>query len=185
MLLYGAAHPTGKSVGAIRRELGYYQPNSTANQWTGSTLPDVLPMKPDEGPSQVSHERGAVMIGATPWVDGYNVPVLSNDVAVVRSITCRVRERGGGLPTVQALGLFHGDGCIEIACLLDPDHVSAGQVQTMVEQIAAEKGLEVEKGYRTDITKDMILDANMLSSCIRSRCAYPVTYVHPAYVGIR
>lgn len=59
---------------------------------------------------------------------------------------------------MQALALFHGDDCTEIACLLDPDHVGADQVQTVVEQIAAEQGLEVEKGYFTDITKDMMLD---------------------------
>jgi len=31
--------------------------------------------------------------------------------------------------------------------LVDPNHVSAYQVQTVVEWIAAEQGLEVEKGY--------------------------------------
>ncbi|XP_062215260.1 uncharacterized protein LOC133915892 [Phragmites australis] len=165
VFLYAAAHPTGKSVGAIRRDLGYYRPNYKGNQWAGSILPDVLPIKPDEGPTHVSHERGATTIGATPWIENYNVPVLCKDVATVRRITRRVSGRGGGLPTVQALALFHGDDCTEIACLLDPDHVSANQVQTVVEQIAAEQGLEVEKGYSTDITKDMILDKYLKIAC--------------------
>ncbi|RLN16341.1 formimidoyltransferase-cyclodeaminase-like [Panicum miliaceum] len=158
VFLYGAAHPTGKSVGAIRRELGYYRPNHMGNQWSGTMLPDVLPIKPDEGPTSVSSERGATTVGATPFLEGYNVPVLSKDVATVRQITRRLTGRGGGLPTVQALALLHGDDCTEIACLLDPDHVSAYQVQTVVEQIAAEQGLEVEKGYFTDLTKDRMLD---------------------------
>jgi len=135
VFLYAAAHPTGKSVGAIRRELGYYRPNHMGNQWSGATT-----------------------VGATPFLEGYNVPVLSKDVATVRRITRRLSGRGGGLPTVQALALLHGDDCTEIACLLDPDHVSAYQVQTVVEQIAAEEGLEVEKGYFTDLTKDRMLD---------------------------
>ncbi|KAG2547676.1 hypothetical protein PVAP13_9KG115300 [Panicum virgatum] len=135
VFLYAAAHPTGKSVGAIRRELGYYRPNHMGNQWSGATT-----------------------VGATPFLEGYNVPVLSKDVATVRRITRRLSGRGGGLPTVQALALLHGDDCTEIACLLDPDHVSAYQVQTVVEQIAAEQGLEVEKGYFTDLTKDRMLD---------------------------
>ena len=158
VFLYAAAHPTGKSVGAIRRELGYYRPNHMGNQWSGTMLPDVLPIKPDEGPTNVSSERGATTVGATPFLEGYNVPVLSKDVATVRRITRRLSGRGGGLPTVQALALPHGDDCTEIACLLDPDHVSAYQVQTVVEQIAAEEGLEVEKGYFTDLTKDRMLD---------------------------
>jgi len=43
--------------------------------------------------------------------------------------------------------------------LLDPNYLRADQVQDKVKQIAAEQGLEdkVEKGYHTDITKDMIL----------------------------
>lgn len=158
MFLYAAAHSTGKSVGAIRRELGYYRPNYMGNQWAGSVLPDVLPIRPNEGPTHVCAERGATTVGATPLLENYNVPVLSKDVPTVRRITRRVSGRGGGLPTVQALALFHGDDCTEIACLLDPDHVGADQVQTVVEQIAAEQGLEVEKGYFTDITKDMMLD---------------------------
>ncbi|WVZ59727.1 hypothetical protein U9M48_009834 [Paspalum notatum var. saurae] len=164
VFLYAAAHPTGKSVGAIRRELGYYRPNYMVSQWSGSTLPDVLPIRPDEGPTNVSSERGATTIGATPFLENYNVPILSKDVATVRRITRSVSGRGGGLPTVQALALFHGD-CTEIACLLDPDHVSAYQVQTVVEQIAAEQGLEVEKGYFTDITKDRMLDKYLETAC--------------------
>ncbi|CAN6282364.1 unnamed protein product [Urochloa humidicola] len=158
VFLYAAAHPTGKSAGAVRRELGYYRPNYKDNQWSGSILPDVLQVKPDVGPTRVSHKRGATTIGVTPFLENYNVPILSKDVTVVRRITRSVSGRGGGLPSVQALALFHGDDCTEIACLLDPDHVSAYQVQTVVEQIAAEQGLEVEKGYYTDVTKDRMLD---------------------------
>ncbi|RCV42006.1 hypothetical protein SETIT_9G180100v2 [Setaria italica] len=165
VFLYAAAHPTGKSVGAIRRELGYYRPNHMGNQWSGTMLPDVLPISPDEGPTNVSSERGATTVGATPFLEGYNVPVLSKDVATVRRITRRLTGRGGGLPTVQALALIHGDDCTEIACLLDPDHVSAYQVQTVVEQIAAEQGLEVEKGYFTDLTKDRMLDKYLKITC--------------------
>ncbi|EER93876.1 hypothetical protein BDA96_01G190400 [Sorghum bicolor] len=165
VFLYAAAHPTGKSVGAIRRELGYYRPNYKENQWLGSVLPDVLPVKPDVGPTHVSHKRGATTVGVTPWIEGYNIPVLSKDVPAVRRITRRVTGRSGGLPTVQALALFHGDDCTEIACLLDPDHVSAYQVQTVVEQIAGEQGLEVEQGYYTDITKDAALDKYLKIAC--------------------
>ncbi|WVZ59728.1 hypothetical protein U9M48_009835 [Paspalum notatum var. saurae] len=166
VFLYAAAHPTGKSAGAIRRGLAYYQPNHEGNQWSGSMLPDVLPVKPDVGPTHVSHERGATTVGVTPWIEGYNIPVLSKDVATVRRITRSVSGRGGGLPTVQALALFHGDDCTEIACLLDPDHVSSYQVQTVVEQIAGEQGLEVEQGYSTDITKDTLLDKYFKIACI-------------------
>ncbi|KAE8810810.1 Formimidoyltransferase-cyclodeaminase [Hordeum vulgare] len=158
VFLYAAAHPTSKSVSAARRELGYYRPNHKGVQWAGQVLPHTLPVKPDVGPAHVSRERGATMVGATPFVDNYNVPIFCKDVPTVRRITRRVTGRSGGLPTVQALALFHGDNCTEIACLLDPDHVGADQVQWLVEQIAEEQGLEVDKGYFTDLSKDMMLE---------------------------
>ncbi|KAF6990789.1 hypothetical protein CFC21_007947 [Triticum aestivum] len=159
VFLYAAAHPTSKSVSAVRRELGYFRPNHKGVQWAGPVLPDTLPMKPDVGPVHVPRERGATMVGAQPLVESYNVPIFCKDVPTVRRITRRVTGRSGGLPSVQALALFHGDNCTEIACfLLDPDHVGADRVQWLVEQIAEEQGLEVEKGYFTDLSKHMMLE---------------------------
>lgn len=158
VFLYAAAHHSGKSVSAVRRELGYYRPNHKGIQWAGPVLPDTLPMKPDVGPIHVSRERGATMVGAKPFIESYNVPILCKDIPTVRRITRRVTGRSGGFPTVQALALFHGDNCTEIACLLDPDHVGTDQVQWLVEQIAEEQGLEVDKGYPTDLPRDIMLE---------------------------
>ena len=158
VFLYAAAHPSGKSATAARRELGYYRPNHKGVHWAGQVLPDTLPMKPDVGPTYVSRERGATMVGATRFVENYNVPILCKDIPTVRRITRRVTGRSGAFPTVQALALFHGDNCTEIACLLDPDHVGAEQVQWLVEQIAEEQGLEVDKGYSTDLSRDIMLE---------------------------
>ncbi|CAI9764348.1 unnamed protein product [Fraxinus pennsylvanica] len=84
--LYGAAHPTGKALDAIRRELGYYRPNSRGNQWAGWTQPEILPERPNEGPNTVTRARGIAMIGARSWVATYNVPILSTDVSIARRI---------------------------------------------------------------------------------------------------
>ena len=117
---------------------------------------------PDEGPVHVTRARGVTLIGASPWVENYNVPVLSTDVPTVRRIARLVSGRGGGLPTVQALGLVHGDDRTEIACiLLEPNRVGADQVQSQVELIAAQEGQEVEKGYFTDFSQDMITQRYM------------------------
>ncbi|XP_038981680.1 glutamate formimidoyltransferase-like isoform X2 [Phoenix dactylifera] len=162
VFLYEAAHPNGKALDAVRRELGYYRPNFRGNQWAGWALPEILPEKPDEGPVHVTRARGITVIGASPWVDTYNVPVQSTDIPAIRQIARMVSGRGGGLPTVQALALVHGDDRIEIACmLLEPNQVGADQVQSQVEQIAAQEGLEVEKGYFTDFSQDMITERYM------------------------
>ncbi|XP_023927225.2 uncharacterized protein LOC112038634 [Quercus suber] len=161
VFLYAAAHPTGKALDTIRRELGYYRPNSMGNQWAGRTLPDMLLEKPDEGPSEVSGARGITMIGARPWVAFYNIPILSPDLSVARRIARKVSARGGGLPTVQTLGLDHGDST-EIDCmLLEPNQIGADRVQNQVEMLAAEEGVEVEKGYFTDFSQEMIIEKYM------------------------
>lgn len=160
--LYAAAHPTGKALDTIRRELGFYRPNFMGNQWAGWNLPDVIPEKPNEGPTSVSKQRGITMIGARPWVALYNVPILSTDVSVAKRIARMVSARGGGLPTVQTLGLFHGEESTEIACmLLEPNQIGADRVQNQVEALATEEGVEVEKGYFTDYPPEMIIEKYM------------------------
>ncbi|ONK75919.1 uncharacterized protein A4U43_C03F21950 [Asparagus officinalis] len=159
VFLYEAAHPDNKALDAIRRELGYYRPNFMGSQWAGWALPDILPIAPDEGSVNVNRARGIAVIGASPWIDTFNIPFLSTDIATVKRIARSVSARGGGLPSVQALALVHGDDSIEIACmLLDSKQVGADQVQARVELIAAQEGLEVEKGYFTDFSQDMIVE---------------------------
>lgn len=100
------------------------------------------------------------MIGATNWVDNYNIPLLSSDINAVRRIAKRVSGRGGGLPSVQAMALAHGEGVIEVACnLLDPNKVGGERVQEEVESIAREDGISVGRGYYTDFSQDQIISS--------------------------
>ncbi|CAK9151373.1 unnamed protein product [Ilex paraguariensis] len=162
VFLYAAAHPTGKALETIRRELGYYRPNFMGNQWAGWAQPEVLAENPDEGPNTVSRARGIAMIGARPWVATYNVPIISIDVSAARRIALLVSARGGGLPTVQTLGLVHGEDSTEIACmLLEPNQIGADRVQSRVEMLAEQEGLDVEKGYFTDFSPEMITEKYM------------------------
>jgi len=156
--LYGAAHEEGRKLDSIRRTFGYFKPNSSENQWIGVQKSDTLPLKPYSGPSQVIPTKGVVVIGATKWVDNYNVPLLSSDISAVRRIAKRISGRGGGLASVQAMALTHGDGIIEVACnLLDPKTVGGERVQQEVEQLAKEEGISVEKGYYTDFSQEEIV----------------------------
>ncbi|XP_059660986.1 uncharacterized protein LOC132307286 [Cornus florida] len=158
--LYGAAHEEGRTLDSIRRELGYFKPNLSGNQWAGGPRSVCLPLKPDKGPVQAVQGKGVVVIGATRWVDNYNIPVFSTDIAAVRRIAKRVSGRGGGLPTVQAMALVHGEDVIEVACnLLEPSRVGGDQVQLEVERLAQEEDLTLGKGYFTDLPQEKIIDS--------------------------
>ncbi|XP_021685119.2 uncharacterized protein LOC110668257 isoform X1 [Hevea brasiliensis] len=157
--LYGAASEQGRTLDSIRRELGYFKPNS-GNQWIGGPKSESLPMKPDEGPAQVTRAKGIVVIGASQWVDNYNVPVFSTDIAAVRRIAKQVSGRGGGLSSVQTMALAHGDDVIEVACnLLEPSKVGGERVQQEVERLAEEEGMTAGKGYFTDFSEENIIES--------------------------
>ncbi|CAI8592642.1 unnamed protein product [Vicia faba] len=161
VFLYAAAHPTGKQLDTIRRELGYYRPNFMGNQWAGWTIPDILPQTPDKGPMVVSKSKGISTIGAQSWVTLYNVPLLSSDVSAAKRIARKVSTRGGGLPMVQTLGIVCGDST-EVACmLLEPNRIGADRVQSLVEMLAEQEGLDVETGYYTDLSPEMIVEQYM------------------------
>lgn len=163
--LYGAASEEGRTLDAIRRELGYFKPNSSGNQWYGGPKLESLPLKPDAGPSQLIETKGVIVIGATRWVDNYNVPVFSTDIAAVRRIAKRVSARGGGLPSVQAMALAHGDTVTEVACnLLEPNKVGGDRVQLEAERLAKEEGMTVGKGYFTDLPQEKIVESYLKSS---------------------
>ncbi|KAG6530810.1 formimidoyltransferase-cyclodeaminase-like [Zingiber officinale] len=162
--LYGACHEGGRTLDSIRRKLGYFKPNSAGNQWTGSLKMEILELRPDVGPLQPPPSKGIVVVGATRWVDNYNIPVWCTDIDSVRRIASKVRERGGGLKSVQAIALSHAAGCIEVACnLLDTSITGADQVQGEVQRLAAEEGFKVGEGYFTDFSTEKITEMYLRS----------------------
>ncbi|XP_058087940.1 uncharacterized protein LOC131234919 [Magnolia sinica] len=159
VFLYGAADERGRTLDSIRRELGYYKPNAIGNQWSGGVEPESLQLEPDIGPSQAARSKGVAIVGATQWVATYNVPISSTDIAGVRRIARQVSSRGGGLASVEAIALAHGEDTIEVACnLLDPSRVGADQVQLEVERLAREEGMKVGNGYFTDLSPEEIIE---------------------------
>ncbi|PIN13964.1 5-formyltetrahydrofolate cyclo-ligase [Handroanthus impetiginosus] len=158
--LYGAAHHEGRSLDSIRRELGYFKPNAIGHQWVGGPQSEILQVNPDEGPPRAVQKKGVVVVGATQWVDNYNVPIFTDDMAAVQKIAKRVSGRGGGLPSVQSMALAHGKGIIEVACnLLDTSKVGGAEVQLEVERLAREQGMDVGEGYYTDLSRDKIIES--------------------------
>jgi glutamate formiminotransferase len=61
---------------------------------------------PDAGPATIDPRSGAVLVGARKPLVAYNVVLDTDDVGIAQEIAAVVRESGGGLPGVQALGLF-------------------------------------------------------------------------------
>lgn len=64
---------------------------------------------PDFGPLLPHPTAGVTIVGARFFLIAYNVLLNSSDLGVARAIAAAVRERGGGLPRVKALGLALAD----------------------------------------------------------------------------
>jgi glutamate formiminotransferase len=60
---------------------------------------------PDFGPPRVHPTAGVTVIGARFFLIAFNVVLATPDVAVARAVARKVREAGGGLPAVRAMGV--------------------------------------------------------------------------------
>jgi glutamate formiminotransferase len=98
---------------------------------------------PDFGPRRLHPTGGAVAVGARPFLIAYNINLDSDDLALAKRIASAIRERGGGLPRVQALGLFLDDlRCAQVSMnLLDHCVTPIWRVWEAVRDLAAAEGV--------------------------------------------
>jgi glutamate formiminotransferase / 5-formyltetrahydrofolate cyclo-ligase len=61
---------------------------------------------PDFGPARVHPTAGVTVIGARFFLIAFNAVLDTPAVAVARAVARKVRESGGGLPAVRAMGVY-------------------------------------------------------------------------------
>jgi glutamate formiminotransferase / 5-formyltetrahydrofolate cyclo-ligase len=100
--------------------------------------------QPDYGPSELDPRKGAVAVGARPFLVAFNAYLDTADVGVARAIARKVRERGGGLPGVKALGM-EVEGRAQVSMnLTDLETTSIPDAFEAVRTAAVEHGASVE-----------------------------------------
>ncbi len=108
--LYEAAATRGtcKNLADIRR--GEYEKLAEKLR----TLP------PDFGPVDLSahvQKTGACIIGARNFLIAFNINLNTRDAQVARQIAAKIRQSGGGLPGVKAIGWYMENfRCAQISC---------------------------------------------------------------------
>lgn len=100
---------------------------------------------PDLGPRRPHPSAGAVAIGARPFLIAFNARLSSLDVTVARRMASRIRERDGGLPAVQALGLeLPSKGHVQLSMnLLDHERTPLWTVWEESQRLAAAEGVKI------------------------------------------
>jgi glutamate formiminotransferase / 5-formyltetrahydrofolate cyclo-ligase len=98
-------------------------------------------LRPDRGPSLPHPSAGATLVGARPPLAAFNVELDTSDLDVARSIAAELREGGGGLPGVRAIGLALSNGRTQISTNVhDPSSVALGTVLSEIRRLAARHG---------------------------------------------
>jgi len=100
---------------------------------------------PDFGPRRIHPTAGATAIGARPFLVAYNIYLASSDVAIAKEIAKKIRTSSGGLPAVQASGFDVGGRAQVSMNLLDIDITSPASVFTAVRDLAAGRGVAIER----------------------------------------
>lgn len=101
--------------------------------------------KPDFGPAKIHPTAGATVVGARPPLIAYNVNLGTADLSVAKKIAGKVREKGGGLPAVKALGFELKDrGIVQVSMnLVDYKRTGIAEAFEAVKDRAEEAGVPV------------------------------------------
>ncbi|MYB18880.1 MAG: glutamate formimidoyltransferase [Holophagales bacterium] len=100
---------------------------------------------PDRGPNRLHTTAGAVCVGARPPLVAFNLLLDTDQVAAAKRIAASLRESGGGLPGVRALGFFlksRGQAQVSVN-LTDCDRTSLLDVVRRADELAAAASVRV------------------------------------------
>ena len=122
---------------------------------------DAGELAPDAGPRTIDPRSGAVLVGARAPLVAYNVDLATEDVAVARAVATAVRESGGGMPGVQAIGLrLPRAGRTQVSMnVLDLERSPLHEVYARVVSEAVVRGVAVEGGELVGLVPASVVDA--------------------------
>ncbi|HSL01389.1 MAG TPA: glutamate formimidoyltransferase [Rubrobacteraceae bacterium] len=152
----GLARRTGERLGALGLPVYLYEAAASAPhrrnladvrqggyEGLAARLRDPI-WRPDYGPSALDPSRGAVAVGARPFLVAFNAYLDTDDVEIAKEISREVRERDGGLPGLKALGLRVGGRAQVSMNLTDLEKTSIPAALEAVRSAARERGVLVE-----------------------------------------
>jgi glutamate formiminotransferase len=101
--------------------------------------------KPDYGPGDLHHSFGAMVIGARFFLIAFNVVLASRNLELACHIAGTIRESGGGLPAVKAIGVsLPSRGVVQVSMnLVDFRLTSLRAAYQAVEREATIAGVDI------------------------------------------
>jgi glutamate formiminotransferase / 5-formyltetrahydrofolate cyclo-ligase len=98
-------------------------------------------LEPDLGPSEPHPTAGATLVTARRPLVAFNVELDTADPEIAKAVAADLREAGGGLAGVRALGLPRENGQCQVSMnVQDPIDVPLAEVIAEIKRLAAEHG---------------------------------------------
>jgi glutamate formiminotransferase / 5-formyltetrahydrofolate cyclo-ligase len=116
--------------GPERVERAYFRNGGLTELWLRM---DSGELRPDRGPAQPHRTAGATLVTSRPPLGAFNVELDSGDLDLGRSVAAGLRESGGGLAGVRAMGLPLSSGRVQISTNIQD--LAATPLGTVVERI--------------------------------------------------
>jgi glutamate formiminotransferase / 5-formyltetrahydrofolate cyclo-ligase len=130
VLLYGEL-----ATGPERLERAFFRNGGLAELWLRMEAGEL---RPDRGPTLPHRTAGATLLTARPPLGAFNVELDSGDIEVARAVAAGLRESGGGLHGVRAIGLSLASGRTQVSTNVhDPVAMPLGAVVERMRALAA------------------------------------------------
>jgi glutamate formiminotransferase/glutamate formiminotransferase/formiminotetrahydrofolate cyclodeaminase len=116
---------------------------------------------PDAGPAELDPRSGAVLVGARAPLVAYNLVLDTGDVELARAVAGAVRESGGGMPGVQAIGLrLASSGRAQVSMnVIDLERAPLHEVVERVSAEAEARGARIAAGELVGLVPRSVLAA--------------------------
>lgn len=151
VFLYGTL-----ASGPDRVERAHFRNGGLAELWLRMEAGEL---HPDRGPELPHRTAGATLVTARPPLAAFNVELDSGDLDLARSVAAKLRESGGGLPGVRAIGLPLAAGHAQVSANVhDPLAVPLGQVVERVRALAAPLGARPVEAELVGLVPEAALD---------------------------
>ncbi len=121
--------------GPSRAERAYFRNGGLSELWLRMESGEL---RPDFGPALPHRRGGATLVTARPPLAAFNVELDGGDVEVARAVAAGLRESGGGLRGVRAMGLLLSSGRAQVSTNVhDPIAVPLGAVVERIRELTA------------------------------------------------
>jgi glutamate formiminotransferase len=117
-------------------------------------------LEPDFGPRRLHPTAGATLVACRPPLVAFNLELAEPDLGAAKAIAAKVREAGGGLPGVRAIGvMLERAGVAQVSInVQNPFEVSLAEIVQAARETAVSHRADIRTGELVGLVPEAALD---------------------------